>query len=42
MYVVGVRPNSMKVAPVISAAARWNAQPDFGVQVDALAISRCA
>ena len=34
MYIVGARPNFMKVAPVIAAAERWNAQPDLGVHFE--------
>jgi len=34
MYIVGARPNFMKVAPVIAAAERWNAQSDLGVRFE--------
>ena len=34
LYVVGARPNFMKVAPVIAAAERWNAQPQFAVHFE--------
>ena len=34
MFIVGARPNFMKVAPVIAAAERWNARPRHGVRFE--------
>lgn len=38
MYVVGARPNFMKVAPVIAAAERWNADPRSPIQFERLLV----
>lgn len=34
LYVVGTRPNFVKIAPVIAAAERWNAEPRLGVRFE--------
>ena len=34
LYVVGTRPNFVKVAPVIAAAERWNVRPQLGVEFE--------
>ena len=38
LFVVGARPNFMKVAPLISAAERWNAAPRLGVTFEPLLV----
>jgi len=38
LFVVGARPNFMKVAPLITAAERWNAAPRLGVTFETLLV----
>jgi UDP-N-acetylglucosamine 2-epimerase (non-hydrolysing) len=38
LFVVGARPNFMKVAPVIAAAGRWNAAPSPAVSLDCVLV----
>ena len=38
LFVVGARPNFMKVAPLVTAAERWNAAPRLGVAFETLLV----
>jgi len=38
LYVVGARPNFMKVAPVIAAAERWNTRPHMAVRFESVLV----